>query len=147
LKSDIAQTLRTRVGNVVEVNEKFIAPTLWGSTSSISDEVVHINDNVDTLVSEFAPLKSLLEEVAAKVEESREAKYPIEQIVGIVSKMMQRIKEMFPEIAQLKQDVSVLVKGLPQSPPGSTIPPSTPASAVDDSMRMMGSSGLLQDGS
>ena len=144
--SDIAQTLRTRVGNVVEVNDKFIAPTLWGSTSCILDEVVRIIDNVDTLLSEFTPLKSMLEEVVAKVEESGEGKYALDQIVGIVTKMMKRIKEMVPEIAQLKHDVSVLVKRLPQSPSASTTPPPASTSTVDDLMRIMGSSGL-QDGS
>jgi hypothetical protein len=56
----ILKTVKTRIGNVVEVDGKFLAPTLWGSTSFIADEVVCMNNVVEIISNNIGPIRDSL---------------------------------------------------------------------------------------
>jgi hypothetical protein len=49
----ILQSLKSRIGETADIEENFAAPTLWGTTSFIADEVVALRASYGKLVREM----------------------------------------------------------------------------------------------
>ena len=54
----VLQTMKARIGNSVDIGEKFAAPTLWASTAFIADDLSKVTESVSTLQTEVVvPMK------------------------------------------------------------------------------------------
>lgn len=96
-------TLSSTVGSSVEIDNRFEAPTLWGTSAFITHELVRIGEVVAGLETELNPLK---EQMAAKESASKESWTKMEEscrkTVKALVMVMNRVKEINPELAVLK---------------------------------------------
>ena len=54
----MVQTMRAGIGPSVDIGDKFTAPTLWGSTAFMADDLTRVSDDLFTLQSEVVvPMK------------------------------------------------------------------------------------------
>ena len=58
------QTLKSRVGSSVDIGERFTAPTLWGSTACIADELTKVSEDMVALKKEMLkPVADIMKQV------------------------------------------------------------------------------------
>jgi hypothetical protein len=105
----ILQSLKSRVGEAVDIEDSFAAPTLWGTTSFIADEVVSLRLSHDELSGEFKPLKQSLTDLTVKAAlEGKDVQKRFTTIIEVVSSMMTKVQSMAPVIEGIKEDLSRL---------------------------------------
>ena len=101
------------------VQEKFKAPTLWGTTSFIADELTWVNGEVATLMDDIGSLKSSIGIVMDHIEKSGDAKTATDKLVKIVSIMIGQIQALTPEIQTMRSSdlkiVELMVNSIPAS--------------------------------
>jgi hypothetical protein len=96
-------SLSSSIGTAVELDERFEAPTLWGSTAFLADEVVRLGKELLTLDLDVKPirvelswLKTILGNSSKTTEES------LEKMMKILGLVMQRIQTVGPELESVK---------------------------------------------
>ena len=102
----VLQTLRTKIGREVPVHERFEAPTLWGTTSFIADELTRVDKEVLHLFEEVEPVKTSIKVLENHVENLKDVKESSDKLVQIVTIMMKRIQMITPEISQMKSELN-----------------------------------------
>lgn len=97
-------TLSSNVGNPLEINGRFEAPTLWGTAAFISDEMDRIGKAVVTIESDLTPMK---EDVIQMVSASNLSREKLEEsckkTVKALVLVMNRVKEINPELALIRK--------------------------------------------
>ena len=54
----MVQTIRSRMGNSVDIGEKFSAPTLWGSTAFIANDLTMVSEDFSSMQTDVVlPMK------------------------------------------------------------------------------------------
>jgi hypothetical protein len=120
----ILQSLKSRVGDAVDVDDCFVAPTLWGTTSFIADEVVALRMSHDKLSRDAGPSKQLiLDQIDKLALEDKDLQKKFTTVVQVVSSMMAKVQTVTPAIEQIKQDILRLssVRNATQPSPGSAV--------------------------
>ena len=99
-------SLSSSVGNQVELDERFEAPTLWGTTAFIVDEIMRlakeslrVDLEVKPLHMEVGWLKTRVQDSAVAAEES------LAKMMKILGMVMERIKSVGPELDSVKTRV------------------------------------------
>ena len=101
----ILQTMKSKMGREFDVHEKFEAPTLWGTTSFIADELNRVDTDVASLIGDLNPLKRSMEVVMKYIDDSGDLKGAVDKLVKIVSIMMTRIQSLSPEIKSMQSEL------------------------------------------
>ena len=110
LMAGVIQTLKANMGSVMTVSDdKFEAPTLWGTTTSIGHEVSRVGASLIGLEEEMKPFKLFVTEIL-KMYDPAEAKEKSDRLTEILGMVMQRMKQLSPEFESLKDAVGILVE-------------------------------------
>ena len=103
----VVQSLKSRVGDPVEVEERFVAPTLWGTISMVADEVVDMRTSFDRFAEEIGPMKTrFTEQVAKLTHDGNEGRKTVALVVSMVGGLVEKAQEMRTFIIDLKQQVA-----------------------------------------
>lgn len=99
-------SLSSNIGTQVELDERFEAPTLWGTTSFITDEIMRLGQEIMTMDLEVKPilmeagwLKTSFQTLSTTSEES------LSKMMKILGLVMQRIQAVGPELETVKTKV------------------------------------------
>jgi hypothetical protein len=105
----VAHSVRTKIGRELPIHQTFEAPTLWGTTSFIADELARVDSVVTKLTDDVEPLKLAVGEISGYVIKSNDAKDATEKLVQIVSIMMKKIQGLAPEMVNMRLDLNKLI--------------------------------------
>ena len=147
--SGAVQNLMSALGQAVEMDPRFEAPTMWGTTSFIGNEVVRLVDEVDDSKKSVARLTGSIGDVIsrmAKVESMKTEADP--KILQILTMVMNRIQGLRPELDSIRVHLSKLdteVERVSHPNIRETIQPGNPDhggdTMMDDLMTMLTSEG------
>ena len=105
----IIQSFKSRVGEEIEVDERFAAPTLWGTTSFISDEVIELKATLDCHVDDIGPMKTqVLEKIQKFSEDNADNAKNMGLMITVVKDLMEKIKSCWVTISDVKNEVGKL---------------------------------------
>ena len=100
----ILQALKSRVGNAIDVDERFVAPTLWGTTSIIADQVSGMKATVDYLSQEVRPMKTDLTKQIENLKYKGEgAQKGFDLMVGVVKSLIEDVQAVMVTVFDLKK--------------------------------------------
>jgi hypothetical protein len=104
------------LGTAVEMDEKFEAPTMWGTTSFIGEEVVRLAEEIEVSKSGISMVKESVANVIDKINKSDSG--VDEKMLKILSLVMNRVQEFSPELKVIRGHTSRLESELGRvSPP------------------------------
>ena len=110
LMAGLMQSIKSNMGSMpANIDAKFMSPTLWGSTTVIAEELIDVGMYVWALQSEFSEFKTF---VTGSLEEQvmAAAKKSPDQMIEVVKLVMDKVKELGPDVQGLKSNVSMLLK-------------------------------------
>ena len=132
----IIQSLKSRDGDAVDVEERFLAPTLWGTTSIIADEVVDLQNALNRFYKATVPLTDeMVKKVDVLSDEGAETQRKFTMVVGVVSGLVEKVQEIMKSVTEVKEEVANAAK----------VNSTPPRTAVDHLFGMM-NSRMSQDG-
>ena len=103
----VVQTVKARIGNSVDIGEKFAAPTLWASTAFIADDLSKVTESVSTLQTEVViPMK---ETVATLMENDEDLTMKTDKVVRAVKLLLAQVQSITETVDEVKTDL-VLVR-------------------------------------
>ena len=103
LVSGAVQNLMSSLGQAVEMDPKFEAPTMWGTTSFIGNEVVRLGDVVEDSKRSMTRLTETVGEVIARVAKSETTKTEADpKVLQILSMVMNRVQVIRPELDTIR---------------------------------------------
>ena len=109
--SGAVQNVQTTVGQPIELDSRFDAPTLWSSTSFVAEEVIRVTSNLASLENDLMPMKATLR--AVNEECSRLGKSgQSDKMLKVLVMVSTKVKEASNEIVMLKAKVSELESGM-----------------------------------
>ena len=117
LVSRAVQNLMSTLGTAVEMNEKFEAPTMWGTTSFIGEEVVRLAEEIEVSKSGISMVKESVANVIDKINTSDSG--ADEKTLKILSLVMNRVEEFSPELELIRGHISRLESELGRVSPQS----------------------------
>ena len=104
----IVQTLRSKIGKEVSFHERFEAPTLWGTTSFISDDLTRVDEEVAMIMKDIEPLKETISILKTRFNDSESTKDATDKLVKIVTIIMTKVQSLTPEISSIRADMESL---------------------------------------
>ena len=103
----VVQNIKANVGAPVELDGRFLAPTLCGSTGFIAEEVLRVIQDTQKLQDEVDPLTKKFKDLERVFEENQtNAKINDAKIMKIVSMILEKVKIMGLETGNLKETVA-----------------------------------------
>jgi hypothetical protein len=126
------QTMKARIGSSVDLGERFTAPTLWGATAFIADDLTKMAHDFSVLQSES--VKPLQSSVDALKDADAEINSKTEKVVRAVKLLLSRVQAINESIQEVKTDL-VLVRT--ERSVRFTEPGSTPSNPSDDLMEFI----------
>ena len=99
----IVQTMRSRIGSSVDIGERFTAPTLWGSTGFIADEITNLTEEIASFKEkEVAPIKvSIVSLITVDLDLSSQN----EKVVRAVKLLLARVQAITETVDEVKTDL------------------------------------------
>lgn len=92
LVAGAVHTLSSNVGAAVELDERFEAPTLWGTAAFISDEVLRLNQEVLSLELGLKPIQVEMEWVRSSIQGFQGHEESSDKMLKILRFVMERIE-------------------------------------------------------
>ena len=103
----VVQKIKANIGAPVELDGRFLAYTLWGSTGFIAEKVLRVIQDTQKLQDEVAPLTRKCNALERVFEENQaNAKNNDAKIMKVVSMVMEKVKTTSLEAGKLKNMVS-----------------------------------------
>ena len=99
----VMQTLKSRVGSSLDIDERFSAPTLWGSTAFIADDLTKVSEGLTALEDGILP--PLKEAVSSLSENEVINAVKREKVVAAVKVLYSRIQAMDESIQGVTADL------------------------------------------
>jgi hypothetical protein len=104
----VIQTLKSRVGSSVDIGDRYLAPTLWGSTAFIADDLTRLSDELTSMSQNIiSPMKETLEVLSATDVLVYASK--MEKVVQTVKILLSRVESINESLKEVKTDL-VLVR-------------------------------------
>ena len=99
----IVQTMRSRIGSSVDIGERFTAPTLWGSTGFIADEMTRLTAEIAFFKDkEVAPMKV---SIASLITVDSDLSSKNEKVVRAVKLLLARVQAITETVDEVKTDL------------------------------------------
>jgi hypothetical protein len=95
----------SNVGTAVEVDERFEAPTLWGTTAFIADELMRLGNEMLTMDLTVKPIQIELEWFRNVVQSMQVSEESMAKMLKIIGMVMERIQAVGPELSAVKARV------------------------------------------
>jgi hypothetical protein len=112
LMSGVIQNLHATLGHTVGLDPRFEAPTLWGTTSCVAEEVARIAQLLHEVESDISPMKASLAEVQASQDRllSTDNSNPeaLEKMRKVLMLVMGHVKNISPELNRIKRMIHQL---------------------------------------
>lgn len=106
LVAGAVHTLVSSIGSPVDLDDRFEAPTLWGTTTFIADEVVRMSSYVMGLDLEVKPLQIEVAWIKTVVNEGEKKAADTDgKMRQIISLVMQRLQNFIPELEGMKSRI------------------------------------------
>ena len=105
--SGAVQNVQTSVGQPVELDTRFDAPTLWSSTSFVADEVVRVTNSLTALEDDIVPMRASLKSVYEECNRLIKTGHP-DKMLKVLVMVSNKVKEASGEIVLLKSKVMEL---------------------------------------
>ena len=123
----MVQTLRSRMGSSVDIGERYTAPTLWGSTAFIAEDLSKFSEDFASIRSDLlVPMGETIKGLKA-FESVMLAKN--DKVVRTVKILLSRVQALNDAMDDVKTDL-VLVRS--EQSAGYVTPGSTPEDATDE---------------
>lgn len=107
LMAGAVQNLMSSLGSAVEMDPKFEAPTLWGTTSFIGEEVDRLGLDVNQSKVETSEVVTEMKSVVGRMDQVEKSKVEDEaKIVAVLTSVIKRIQGVGSEIEAIKTDVA-----------------------------------------
>ena len=106
LVAGAVHSLNASLGSAVEVNERFEAPTLWGTVAFIADEVTRLDRDVLSLDLGLKPIQVEMEWVKASlagVQGYEESADKMLKIIKFVMERVESVQSVEPRMDELRQ--------------------------------------------
>ncbi|KAI2503869.1 hypothetical protein MHU86_10594 [Fragilaria crotonensis] len=149
--SGAVQNVQTSVGQPIELDTRFDAPTLWSSTSFVAEEVIRVTNGLVAMEGDLAPLKARLETVNEECGRLVKA-VQSDKMLKVLVMVSTKVKEASMEIVSLKAKVSELESEVKRSKGASRKRVSTVGGSsfgggdeIDELMDMFGSTDVTKD--
>ena len=99
-------TLRSRVGSSLDIGERYTAPTLWGSTAFIADDLSKVAEEFANLKNEIlTPMKrSITSLTTSEVERSATS----DKVVRAVKWLLARVQTVNQVVQEVKTDLLII---------------------------------------
>lgn len=94
--------MSSSVGVPVELDDRFEAPTLWGTTAFIADEMVRLSKDVLAVELGVRPLQAEMEWVRAEMRGVKDTEEAASKISKIIVLVMKRLQAITPELEEVK---------------------------------------------
>lgn len=113
------QNLIATLGPVVEMDDRFEAPTLWGTASFIGEEVLRLEADTNAAKARTNALESDVKGAFFEIQQSEVSKSTAhDKMLKILSLMMSRVQAINPELERVKMQIQKLViEGANQNQP------------------------------
>lgn len=108
LVAGAVHTLSSSVGAAVELDDRFEAPTLWGTAAFIAEEMIKLSKDVLTLKLGVSPLQAEMEWMRSAmlgVKNVEEASSKMSKIIVLV---MQRLQAISPELEEVRNRLGLV---------------------------------------
>lgn len=101
-------TLSSSIGSQVELDDRFEAPTLWGTAAFIADEMIRLSKDVLTLELGVSPLQAEMEWMRSSVSGVKSIEESTSKMSKIIVLVMQRLQSIAPELEAVKGRLGVV---------------------------------------
>lgn len=98
--SGMMRNVRASIGSTFELDEAFVAPTLWGSVSFMADEIIRVGARVADTIESFLPFKA---NITSRLDE---AKGSSDTTLKILTMIMKTMKALTADNELVKQTIS-----------------------------------------
>lgn len=98
------QNVRAGLGTPVELDNPFVAPTMWGTVSLLADEVMKVGESLKDTIDQIRPQKDHVVAALGTIKEESST------TVKILSMVMKAIKTLSSDGAKIQELMSVLQK-------------------------------------
>ena len=110
LMAGMIQTLKANLGTApANLDQKFESPSVWTTAAFISDELIDVGLVVWALDAEFKEFKTAFEESMSQANPEEAVHSAMDRYIQILTSLMAKVKEMAPELSEIKSTVEVLV--------------------------------------
>jgi hypothetical protein len=123
----MVQTLKGRIGSTVDIGEQYTAPTLWGATAFIADDLTRVCEEMSGMKEQYInPMQEMIDSLS-----SADAEHTLknDKVVRAVKLLLSRIQAINESVQEVKTDL-VLVR-TEQSVRFSSSPPTSDDPADD----------------
>ena len=109
LVSGAIQNLMSTLGSTVKLDTRFEAPTLWGTTSFIGEEVIRLGEEVDDSKRGITTVMASMDNALGKMEQAEADKVKEEtKMIGILTSVVRRVQGIGPELEVIKAKMAEL---------------------------------------
>jgi polyhydroxyalkanoate synthesis regulator phasin len=103
--SGAVQNVQTTIGQPIELDTSFDAPTLWSATSFVADEVVRVAEGLRLVEEMISPMRDAALKVETEVGKLAKASNPT-KMMSFFKVVSSKMKEASKEIVALKERVN-----------------------------------------
>ena len=109
LMAEVIQAIKSNLGSTTTLQDKFVSPTLWGTTACIADEVDRVGTSLVELEGVMLPFKRGVLELV-RTTNPKETKEKGEQIMALLDVLMNHMKNLSPAFESLRMSVSNMME-------------------------------------
>jgi hypothetical protein len=106
LLSGVVQILHATLGSTVGLDLQFEAPTLWGTTALVADEVTRLGQMVVRMESDMHPMRAAIDEMRVHqerlVSDSKNGPEANDKMRKVLVLVMGHVKKVTPELDRIK---------------------------------------------
>ena len=105
----MVQTLKATIGAPLDIGERFTAPTLWGSTAFMADDLMRVTEDLFTLQAEVVvPMKESILELERVVKRKPTMNTDVEKLIRAVKHLVSRVQTLGDDMGGVKRDVGLV---------------------------------------
>ena len=112
LVAGAVHTLSSSVGTAVELDDRFEAPTLWGTAAFIAEEMIKLSKDILTLELGVSPLQAEMEWVRSELGGAKKVEEASSKMSKIIVLVMQRLQSISPELEEVRRRLGSVEAGV-----------------------------------
>jgi hypothetical protein len=105
-------TLSSSVGAAVELDDRFEAPTLWGTAAFIADEMIKLSKDILSLELGVSPLKAEMDWMRSTIDGVKTIEEASSKMSKIIVLVMQRLQSISPELDEVRSRLGMVEAGV-----------------------------------
>ncbi|KAI2496958.1 hypothetical protein MHU86_17543 [Fragilaria crotonensis] len=145
----VLQNLFATLGPTAEIDASLEAPTLWGTTAFIAEDVIRLGGVVGALQAELNPMSEAIKEVSEAQKMASASINSSDKIIKVLSLVMSHVRKVGSELDNLKETCKRLEAEVNRSGsegPGRPRSSGVEVDSMDSLMTMLKESARVGDG-